>query len=192
MTRLVVMPFRILRPDPIHRLSGVQPGRCRELRAVRTSFGRHPLDCGCIEVRDRHAGSCGLAKALDVDVVLPGIDAEQRRTGSGYRATRSGAVRHVDARDHVAVADRRDLPAAGRTRKTDRRFALALVVEPGAGPHQSRHAGRCRGVRAVLARQSAAAQCLEMVGGARSLSNDRWIAMRSSRRRGRGWAVATG
>ena len=116
LTRLVVLPFRILRSDPeTDFLAFSLPD------AIATSLSR----IGSLVVRSsataaRFAGDAPDLKALaaeaDVDRVVMGTLLRVRRPGAGRRAARRGPGRDAAHVAHGPVVAGRPLPPAGRHR----------------------------------------------------------------------------
>ena len=169
-TRLVVMPFRVLRPDPAidflafsladavsSALSGL-PSVVIRSTAAASRFASETPDLAA------------LAGALDVDVVLLGsmlssggqvrVTAQLVQVPSG---TLMRAITSQSPADEIF-----QLQDALAKQIVD--SLVAVVDEPGAGSDQQGHARRCRGLRAVPARESDAARSLEVVGGSRAVS----------------------
>ena len=156
LTRLVVLPFRVLRPDPeTDFLAFSLPD------AIATSLS----GIGSLIVRSsataaRFAGEAPDLKALaaeaDVDRVVMGT---LLRSGDQLRAVgaaRRGAGRHAADLAHRPVVARRSVPAAGRHRPARGRGAVAAAGRRRAVAHTRRAARRPR-LRALPARQRAGA-----------------------------------
>ena len=62
MTRLVVLPFRVLRPDPSIDFLAFSLRGCDQLRALGTSLARRPIDGRRLALCRRHAGHSGAGR----------------------------------------------------------------------------------------------------------------------------------
>ena len=123
LTRLVVLPFRVLRPDPeTDFLAFSLPD------AIATSLsGIGSLIVRSSAVAARFAGDAPDLKALaaeaDVDRVVMGTLLRVGRSAARRGAARRGAGRHAAHVAHGAVVAGRSVPAAGRHRPARRRGA---------------------------------------------------------------------
>jgi serine/threonine protein kinase len=131
LTRIVVLPFRILRPDPESDFR-VQPSGCH-----RDVAGGHRLaDCAlqrhrCAR-RQRSRGSQGARSAGRCRSRGHGHAAAERRSVTSGGTARRDPERHAADVAHRAVVDGRPLSPAGRHRAPRRRGACPPVGRPDA------------------------------------------------------------
>ena len=186
LTRLVVLPFRVLRADPeTDFLAFSLPD------AISTSLsGVGSLVLRSSAAAARFAGETPDLKALaaeaDVDRVVMGTLLRAGRSAARDGATGGSAERHAaDVTDHPVV-DGRPVPAPGRHRPSHRRGAVAAADRRDAAA-DARCAARCPRLRALPSRQRAGSHVRWARRGARNL----YLQMpragsRASRRRGPG------
>ena len=191
LTRLVVLPFRVLRPDPeTDFLAFSLPD------AIATSLsGIGSLIVRSSAVAARFAGEAPDLKALaaeaDVDRVVMGT---LLRSGDQLRAVgaaRRGAGRHAAHVAHRPVVAGRSVPAAGRHRPPRRGGAVAAAGRAARrrptpdAPHDA------RAYELYLRANELARTYDGLAGGARSVSAAAWSWIRASLPRGRTSAAAT-
>ena len=183
LTRLVVLPFRVLRPDPetdflafslpdaiATSLSGIGSLVVRS-SAVAARFAR------------RHAGSQGARGGGRRRPRRHGHAAAVRRSAARRGAARRGAERHAAHVAHRPVVAGRSVPAAGRHRPARRRSAVAAADRRDAAPTAGR-AARCARLRALSARERARADLRRPQQRARLCTSSASSSIRASRRRG--------
>ena len=190
LTRIVVLPFRMLRADPGNRFSGLQPAGCdhdvaRGHRLAGRALERHG---GAICQRDARLQGAGRRSRRRSRGQRH--DPARRRRTARARAARRSAGRH---RDHVALdpgAARRSLSAPGRPRAPHRRGAGAAtgrrdrVAVAGC-------AGQSRAPTSCICAATRLGRAYSGVVEARDLY-ERSVALDPTlrARRGRGWAAA--
>ena len=137
MSRLVVLPFRMLRPDPSidflafsladaisSALSGLPSLVVRSTAAASRFAADSPDIRALARKRWTSTSSCWARCSSSGDQVR--VSAQLAR----------GAVGDAGPRDDRAVAERRDLPAAGLAGQVDRGIVVAVVDGRRPGPHQ--------------------------------------------------------
>ena len=127
LTRLVVLPFRVLRPDPeTDFLAFSLPD------AIATSLSGHPVARAALErgrgaLRRRGARSQGAGDRGRRRPRGDGHAAACGRPAARVGAARRSAERHAPGVAYRAVLDRRSVPAPGRHRPEHRRGAGAAA-----------------------------------------------------------------
>ena len=114
-TRLVVMPFRVLRPDP--SIDFLSFSLADAISAALAGLPSVVIRSTAAASRFAYRGArpCGACHRARRRCRAPRLDAEQRGTGARNRAAGAGALGDGDAGHHLAVGHRRDLSVAGRS-----------------------------------------------------------------------------
>ena len=115
LTRLVVLPFRILRPDAGDRLSRLQPARRDHDVALRHRIADRPLERGGRALCRRHAGSQGARHRCQRRSRRHGHAAAVGRSDPRGGAAGRSARRHGADLAHGAGHARRSVPSCRTT-----------------------------------------------------------------------------
>ena len=170
LTRLVVLPFRVLRPDPeTDFLAFSLPD------AIATSLsGNASLIVRSSAVAARFGaetpGPQGAGGGCRRRSRGHGHAAARRRPAASHGAARRGAWRHAAHVAHGPVVDGRSVPAPGRHRAPRVGSALAAAFGRHSSPRDARRAARRPRLRALPARQRARAHLRRASGRARPVS----------------------
>ena len=172
MTRLIVLPFRVLRPDPeTDFLASSLPDAITGL-AVGPRCARGPVHRGRAALRRREPRPQGHRDRGRGGRGRDRHPAARRRSDPGRHPDAGGPVRHAALLQHHPGRDHRPVPGPGRGEPTHRRVARPAAFrprppDPGAGSLEER-----QGLRPVPAGQPPGRRDLQSLAahrGARSL-----------------------
>jgi len=171
-TRLVVLPFRMLRPDPeIDFLSfSLADAITASLGSLESLVVRSTL--AAARFKGDGPDLSTLASELGVDAAVTGTLLRAGAQERGY-ATRGGAKRSAALVSHSASDPQRRLSAPGRSHSSDRRVAVPAALRARTANALARCAGECTIVRVLPSRQRAGVRSEELGDRARSLSASR-------------------
>ena len=184
-TRLIVLPFKMLRPDPEIDFLGF--GLADALTSSLSG-----LDS--LLVRSSLTGAQFATDAIDLEAVAKKVDVDAVLTGTLLRCRRSAArdsaaVRDAGRNGSLVAVDGRSrrgrFSAAGRADQPHRRITRAAAQRARSPDAQTGRAGEREGVRVLPSRESAGLSGENLDGRPRPVSSNVSRKTRASHRRGR-------
>ena len=127
LTRLVVLPFRVLRPDPEIDFLGLALADAVSSSLSGLSLSRRAFECSGLPLLRRGSGPSGDRHPARRGPGAAGHIAPLGRAPEGLDAARGGPRRDAHLVTHDGVAGRGGVPSPGRARTGNRRVALALA-----------------------------------------------------------------
>ena len=190
-TRLIVLPFRMLRPDAETDFLAFSLPDALTISLVRTGIAGRALEPRGLTFRRRRAGIRERSRAeADVDVIVTGT---LLRTGDGIRVSHqlTDASSGTLLWSHTAAdAGRQPVSGPGRAHPAHRRLAV-VAADRARTAHAPRDVPSSSGVRGLPARESAQSRCEAVECRARSVPALRRGRSRVMRRRGRASGEST-